>query len=83
MSGDSPRKVGTIRVFAAGTILALVISVPMIAVILVTHYVLKTNVMITGVAGVVTLFAAMGFGYKLSKRLSRVQEADSSGQEKK
>jgi hypothetical protein len=73
MSGK-PKKITSSRVFAASTILALVISVPMIVVILVTHYVIKTNVMITGVAGIITLFAAMGFAYKLSKRLaSKVQ----------
>lgn len=83
MSGDRPRKVATTRVFAAGTLLAVVISVPMIAVILVTRYVLNTDAIVTGVAGVVTLFAAMGFAYKLSKRLSKVQETDGADQEKK
>ncbi|MGI0023676.1 MAG: hypothetical protein ACREA4_00850 [Nitrososphaera sp.] len=83
MSGDRPRKVATTRVFAAGTLLAVVISVPMIAVILVTHYVLNTDAIVTGVAGIVTLFAAMGFAYKLSKRLSKVQETDGADQEKK
>jgi hypothetical protein len=73
---DKP-KVTRTRIYAASTLLALVISVPMIVVILVTHYVLQTNVMITGIAGIVTLFIAMGFAYKLSKRLaSRVQGSD-------
>ncbi len=83
MSGDRSRKVASTRVFAAGTLLAVVISVPMIAVILVTQYVLNTDAIVTGMAGIVTLFAAMGFAYKLSKRLSKVQETDGADQEKK
>jgi ABC-type bacteriocin/lantibiotic exporter with double-glycine peptidase domain len=75
--GDKPKKVTTTRVFAASTILALVISVPMIAVILVMHYVVKADVMITAIAGIVTLFMAMGASYKLSKRLAtKVQDDD-------
>jgi len=66
---DKP-KITTGRVFAASTILALVISIPMITVILVMHYVIKTDVMITGIAGMITLFIAMGFSFKLSKRLT-------------
>lgn len=78
---DKP-KVTRTRIYAASTLLALVISVPMIVVILVTHYVLQTNVMITGVAGIVTLFIAMGLAYKLSKRLaSRVQGSDGADPE--
>ena len=67
---DDKRNITTGRVFAASTILALVISVPMITVILVMHYVVKTNVMITGIAGIITLFIAMGFSFKLSKKLT-------------
>jgi ABC-type bacteriocin/lantibiotic exporter with double-glycine peptidase domain len=75
--GDKPKKVTTTRVFAASTILALVISVPMIVVILVTHYVIKADVMITAIAGIVTLFMAMGASYKLSKKLTaKVQDGD-------
>jgi ABC-type bacteriocin/lantibiotic exporter with double-glycine peptidase domain len=75
---DKPKKVTTTRVFTASTILALVISVPMIVVILVTHYVIKTDVMITAIAGIVTLFMAMGLSYKLSKKLTtRVQDSNS------
>lgn len=74
---DGPKKVTRSRIYAASTLLALVISVPMIVVVLSTHYVFKTNVMITGIAGIVTLFIAMGFAYKLSKRLAaRVQDSD-------
>jgi hypothetical protein len=67
---DKPKKITTGRVFAASTILALVISIPMITVILVMHYVVRADVMITGIAGIITLFIAMGFSFKLSKKLT-------------
>lgn len=80
---DKPKKVTTSKVFAAGTLLALVLSVPMIAVILVTYYVVKAGVIITGLAGIITLFVAMGFGFKLSKRLASIQEDNSKDLEKR
>ena len=77
MSGGKPKKITATRVFAASTLLALVISVPAIAVTLVMHYVIKTSLILTMVASVITLFIAMGFGYKLSKRLTtKVQDTD-------
>ena len=75
MMSDKPKKITTTRDFAASTVLALVISIPAIAVTLVMHYIIKTNLIFTMVAGLITLFIAMGFGYKLSKRLTtKVQE---------
>jgi putative Mn2+ efflux pump MntP len=75
MSSDKPNKITATRVFAASTVLAIVISIPAIAVTLAMHYVVKTNLIVTMVAGLITLFIAMGFGYKLSKRLTtKVQE---------
>jgi ABC-type bacteriocin/lantibiotic exporter with double-glycine peptidase domain len=82
--GDKPKKVTTTGVFAASTILALVISVPMVVVVLVTHYVIRTDIMITAIAGIVTLFMAMGASYKLSKRLAiKVQDGEGTDLEKK
>jgi ABC-type bacteriocin/lantibiotic exporter with double-glycine peptidase domain len=76
---DKPKKVTATRVFAAGTVLALIISIPSIAVTLVMHYIIKTNLIITMGAGLITLFIAMGFGYKISKKLTtRVQNGGSS-----
>jgi len=75
MSSDKPNRITATRVFAASTVLALVISIPAIAVTLAMHYVVKTNLIVTMVAGLITLFIAMGFGYKLSKRLTtKVQD---------
>ncbi|HJU95766.1 MAG TPA: hypothetical protein VJ643_07005 [Nitrososphaera sp.] len=67
---EKPNKITATRVFAASTILALVMSIPAIAVTLVMHYVIKTNLIVTMAAGLITLFIAMGFGYKLSKKLT-------------
>jgi hypothetical protein len=79
---DKPGKITTSKVFAISTLLAVVISVPAISVTLVLHYVVKANLIVTGVGGIITLFIAMGFGYKLSKRLAaKVQ--DGSDLEKK
>jgi hypothetical protein len=36
----------------------------------VMHYVIKTNLIVTMLAGLITLFIAMGLGYKLSKKLT-------------
>jgi hypothetical protein len=54
--------------------------VPAIVVTLVLHYLVKTNLMITMVAGLVTLFLAMGFAYKLSKKLAAKVQDDTSDQ---
>ena len=70
MMSDKPNKISATRIFAASTILALVISIPAIVVTLVMHYVIKTNLILTMVAGLITLFIAMGFGFKLSKKLT-------------
>lgn len=74
MSDNNPRKVTVSKVFAASTLLALVLSIPMIVVILITYYVARADVMITGVVGIITLFIAMGFGFKISKKLAKVQD---------
>jgi hypothetical protein len=83
MSSDKPKKITTTRVFAASTLLALAISVPAVSVTLVMHYVVKTDVMITGIAGIITLFIAMGFSFKLSKKLAaKTQGTDGKDLEK-
>ncbi|HZA47573.1 MAG TPA: hypothetical protein VE521_01465 [Nitrososphaera sp.] len=70
MMNEKPNKISATRVFAASTVLALFISIPAIAVTLVMHYVIKADLIVTMVAGLITLFIAMGFGYKLSKKLT-------------
>ena len=83
MGEEKPKKITTTRVFAASTILAVVISVPAIVVTLVMHYLVKTNLIVTMVAGLVTLFLAMGFAYKLSKKLAAKVQDDPSNPEVK
>ena len=83
MSSEKPKKITTTRIFATSTLLALVISVPAVFVTLVLHYVVKMNVMITGIAGIITLFIAMGFSFKLSKKLAaKTRDPDGKDLEK-
>ena len=63
-------KISALKIFLNGTLLALVIAVPAIISTVVFHYVIKTNLIMTISAGIITLFVAMGFAYKISKRLS-------------
>ena len=63
-------KISALKIFLNCTLLALVIAVPAIISTVVFHYVIKTNLIITISAGIITLFVAMGFAYKISKRLS-------------
>lgn len=67
----SPRKIKKGNIFATSTILALIISLPAIAVTLLLHYVIKTDLILTITASLVVLFLAMGFSYKISKKLAR------------
>jgi hypothetical protein len=69
-SENSNMKISVLKIFLNGTFLALIISVPAIISTVLFHYVIKTNLIITISAGIITLFVAMGFGYKISKRLS-------------
>ena len=49
------------KIFINGTFLALIIALPAIVRTVLFHYVIKTNLIITISAGVITLFVAMGF----------------------
>jgi hypothetical protein len=69
-SGSDNKRISTSKIFINGTFLALIIALPAIVNTVLFHYVIKTNLIITIAAGVITLFVAMGFAYKISKRLS-------------
>ncbi|MDW0268594.1 MAG: hypothetical protein QN860_04090 [Nitrososphaeraceae archaeon] len=69
-SEENDAKVSMLKIFLNGTLLAIIIAVPAIISTVLFHYVIKTNLIITIAAGVITLFVAMGFAYKISKRLS-------------
>jgi spore germination protein GerM len=62
--------ISLLKILINGTLLAIVMAVPAIITTVVFHYVIKSNLIITISAGVITLFVAMGFAYKISKRLS-------------
>ena len=69
-SGNNNKRISMSKIFINGTFLALIIALPAIVSTVLFHYVIKTNLIITVAAGVITLFVAMGFAYKISKRLS-------------
>lgn len=59
------------RVYAYSTILAIIIAVPAAVVSVIMHYVVQTEIFVTLTAGLITLFIAMGFGVKLSKKFAK------------
>src|SRR5918996_1625781 len=63
-------KVSMLKIFLNGTLLAIIIAVPAIISTVIFHYVIKTNLIITISSGIITLFVAMGFAYKVSKKLA-------------
>lgn len=63
--------------YAVGTLLAVIIAIPAVVVTFVMHYVIRTEFFLTLAAGLITLFIAMGFGYKLSKKFVKVLSSDS------
>jgi hypothetical protein len=73
-SPDKSKKITTTRVFIAATLLALVISIPAIVITVLMHYILKASLILTFTTSLVTLFLLMGLGYKLSKKLAKVQQ---------
>jgi hypothetical protein len=59
-------------VYAISTLLAVIIAIPAVAVTFVMHYAIRTEFLLTIGAGMITLFIAMGFGYKLLKKFVKV-----------
>lgn len=84
MSADSNRKKVTVgRVYAISTLLAVIIAIPAVTVTVIMYYILKTEFFLTLTAGLITLFIAMGFGYKLSKKLARLPTSEDDDQSKR
>lgn len=71
------KKITVGRVYAVSTLLAVIIAIPAVAVTFVMHYVIRTDFFLTLGAGLITLFIAMGFGYKLSKKFVKVLSGNS------
>lgn len=61
------------RMYAVSTLLAVIIAVPAVTVAIVAHYVFEVDTTITLASSLVTLFIAMGFGIKLSKRFVKTK----------
>ena len=76
-NNNSNRKKITVgRVYAVSTLLAAIIAIPAVVVTFVMHYIIRAEILMTLAAGLITLFIAMGFGYKLSKKLVKVLSRD-------
>lgn len=75
-TNNNRKKITVGRVYAVSTLLAVIIAIPAVAVTFVMHYVIKAEFFLTLAAGLITLFIAMGFGYKLSKKLVKVLSRD-------
>lgn len=71
------KKITLGRVYAVSTLLAVIIAIPAVAVTFVMHYVIRSDFFLTLGAGLITLFIAMGFGYKLSKKFVKVLSGNS------
>jgi hypothetical protein len=76
---DGKNPVGIIgRVYAVSTLLAVIIAVPAIVVAVVTHFVFRTDIVVTLAASLITLFIAMGFGIRVAKRFARPSQKGGS-----
>jgi hypothetical protein len=73
---NNRKKINVGRVYAISTLLAVIIAIPALAVTFLMHYVIRTEFFLTLAAGLVTLFIAMGFGYKLSKKFVKILSSD-------
>jgi hypothetical protein len=71
------KKITVGPVYAISTLLAVIIAIPAVAVTFVMHYVIRADFFLTLGAGLITLFIAMGFGYKLSKNFVKVLSGNS------
>jgi hypothetical protein len=65
-----PSKLTKEKLFLTSTVLALLISLPAIAIALIMHYIIKTDLLLTVLTSLIGLFITMGFSIKISKKLS-------------
>jgi hypothetical protein len=75
-TNNNRKKITVGRVYAVSTLLAVIIAIPAVIVTFVMHYMIRTEFFLTLAAGLITLFIAMGFGYKLSKKFVKVLSGD-------
>jgi ABC-type bacteriocin/lantibiotic exporter with double-glycine peptidase domain len=65
-----PSKLTKEKIFLTSTVLALLISLPAIAIALIMHHIIKTELLLTVLISLIGLFITMGFSIKISKKLS-------------
>ena len=75
-NNNNRKKITVGRVYAVSTLLAAIIAIPAVTVTFAMHYIIRAEILMTLAAGLITLFIAMGFGYKLSKKLVKVLSRD-------
>ncbi|MFL6478582.1 MAG: hypothetical protein ACJ70Z_06235 [Nitrososphaera sp.] len=56
--------------------MAVIMAIPALTVTFMMHLLIKAEFFLTLAAGLITLFIAMGFGYKLSKKFVKVLSRD-------
>lgn len=67
-SKGGPNPLSKARLFGLSSVIALIIAVPAISVTLLTHYYIRTDLLVTISLGLLTLFIGMGVGYRISKK---------------
>ncbi len=78
MSSDDKKKSADefkTRVYGVGTLLAVIIAVPAIATALIMNYIVKADFIVMISASLISLFIAMGFVFKLAKRLVKTSDS--------
>lgn len=65
---DKSSSLSKMRLLGISTLIALIISIPALIVIVLMHYLIKTDLLITLSLGLLTLFIGMGAGYRISKK---------------
>jgi len=70
---SSPKKISKKNIYTAGTILALIISIPGIVAFLVV-WKASGNMFTALIVSIITYFISMGFSVKISKKMKVVSE---------
>lgn len=73
-SGGDKRRLSMGRVYAVGTLLAVIIAVPASVVAAVMHFVIRTDVTLTLMGSLIAFFMAVAVGYKISKKFVKVPQ---------
>ncbi|MFQ6025614.1 MAG: hypothetical protein ACE5JT_03770 [Nitrosopumilaceae archaeon] len=69
----TPKKITISELFAKGSVIALIITIPSLSAFFLSWYLLD-EVISAAIVGIIVHFIAMGFSVKISKKLHRKQE---------